>query len=116
MFQSQDSGIDLESDTKGRNGHFICSLCDTKYSTKDSLGRHIKSVHVKKRLKCLECQSKRTFNSKDALNMHQLRKHGVVTCDDCGLCFSETKWYDCLQIRDGESVCVCATCRNVLKL
>ena len=77
-----------------------CSTCQKIFSTKDTLGRHIKSVHLKLKrsdlsLKhdCLQCP--RSFRDKRDLNVHVASVHeGIrIHCEHCQSHFNALKSY-----------------------
>ena len=54
-------------------GGFVCGRCQKEFGRKDSLQRHIRDVHEKKRHKCDQCE--KDFASEGALRDHKLTKH-----------------------------------------
>ena len=73
-----------------RKGDIECEYCYKKFSRKEYLSRHIKTIHlaVKEDAKCQIC--KRTFSDKERLTRHDIFMHSAKTfqCDICEEKFS----------------------------
>ena len=52
---------------------FKCDVCDTAFSAKQDVDRHIKSVHEGRKFKCNECG--KAFSRKEILNGHIEKIH-----------------------------------------
>ena len=76
------------------SGHLdnLCCMCYKTFSRKPDLRRHIKSLHLQQQFSCFQCEEKRTYSRRDSLYCHQLKHHGMVTCDQCGAGFNKVKW------------------------
>ena len=70
---------------------YICEICNRKFSRKDILNRHIKSIHEKVQYKCSECSY--VTNRKDTLKRHISEVHlnlRLHECQYCGLKFNQS--------------------------
>ena len=47
---------------------YSCKLCESRFAIRDSLSKHVKSVHGEKIHKCTKCDAK--FSLKRALRLH----------------------------------------------
>ena len=67
---------------------FTCNYCNTNFSEKRSLIRHIKSKHEATNLRCEKCEF--TTNRKDKLKTHIESKHyqNKIKCPECSVEFS----------------------------
>ena len=52
---------------------FICSVCGTILSSNKNLERHVNTVHLNKKIKCLECKA--TFKQNAQLKTHFKKVH-----------------------------------------
>ena len=68
----------------------VCKLCDSSFATKQSLKKHIESLHEgKKPFECSICNAK--IAQKGHLNYHILYVHGEKKHFQCSQCGSEFK-------------------------
>ena len=65
------------------NNQFICTTCNSRFSRKDSLNLHEKSVHQKNKFGCQLCG--KHYGRKDALSGHinSIHKGLKFKCDQC---------------------------------
>ena len=69
-------------------GDFICTACDSSFTLRDSLKRHIGSVHLSLRYTCKIC--KKCFGSNITIAKHikllhqgELERDATVSCGKC---------------------------------
>ena len=68
-----------------RDAMFNCEICESNFSTKDSLRRHVKIVHgEQKKFVCNVCS--KTLRSKIDLNSHMKTIHEDKKCFICDSC------------------------------
>ena len=69
-----------------------CDICNSSFKTKETLKRHIESVHDRKEpFKCIVCDV--GFSQKHHLNAHKLSVHEgkkPFRCNICDACFTRT--------------------------
>ena len=69
---------------------FLCEICSKEFARKDSLRRHIRSVHDAKQYQCDICSKE--FTGKDNVLLHKKSVHTLCkpfTCEKCKKQFSK---------------------------
>ena len=73
----------------------MCKVCNARFTKKESLDRHMKTVHMNVRLNCDKCE--KPFTRKWNLNQHMLYVHeGKESKYKCKECEFKTKRSDSL--------------------
>ena len=70
-----------------------CCVCHKTFGQRGNLRRHIQSQHLQQQFPCYQCTDRRTFTRRENLHAHQLKHHGMITCEKCGAGFNEVKWW-----------------------
>ena len=70
------------------NNCYQCTLCDDKFNKKDNLDRHIRVKHENKYYQCTMCAEE--FTRKDAMHRHLKDKHDNLefSCPECKVKFT----------------------------
>lgn len=63
----------------------LCSLCDRKFKTEESLGHHMEHGHIRRTIGCNMCDRK--FKKNLDVSQHYHDRHHSTTCPKCGECF-----------------------------
>ena len=64
---------------------FTCKQCNSKFTLKDTLNRHLLLHENKRQIKCLHEGCSKTFNTKIGLNQHKVvhLENKLFKCNDC---------------------------------
>ena len=83
--------VDLMRHTKKHSDNkFRCNGCEKQFSEKRNLRYHMKSVHLKLRIKCSEENCSFEAPNNQRMKEHKIRCHGVAHIFKCNFCFYQT--------------------------
>ena len=89
VFLKEKKGDEQDTDNKIQKNQFVCNTCPSSFGDKESLRRHVESLHLKLlRFKCSFCNFQHYYEV--SVQKHQVIKHKgelctvlKIDCDDC---------------------------------
>jgi len=79
----------IEHPHDGKIRMYLCTLCDERFPSKDSLNKHKQIHNVDRFFSCTQCEKR--FATQDSLRKHMNIHSSKYKCTECGKCFSSNK-------------------------